>query len=293
MREPPSWCDSRPSRTRPEAARMPHSDAVFSSSVPEVYDRYLGPFLFVPYAEDIAARVAERRVSRVLETAAGTGIVTAALLRALGDDATIVATDLNQGMVAHGAAHVAAPKLSWLHADAMALPFADESFDVVVCQFGVMFMPDQNAAFREARRVLAPGGRFIFNVWGDIDDNVLSRICSDTAEAAFPDDPPRFIRRIPFGHHDCPAIERRLRDAGFSEVSVATVDKRSAPSARSAATGLIQGTPLRNEIEARDPARLAEITEAAAHAIAAECGDGSLDGPAEAGMRAYAFTARR
>jgi ubiquinone/menaquinone biosynthesis C-methylase UbiE len=272
---------------------MPHSDAVFSGSVPEVYDRDLGPFLFAPYAEDIAARVAERSVSRVLETAAGTGIVTAALLRALGERTSIVATDLNEGMMTFGAAHVSAPYLSWLRADAMALPFADASFDVVVCQFGVMFMPDQSVAFREARRVLAPGGRFIFNVWDDIANNEISRICSDTAEAAFPDDPPRFLRRTPFGHYDCAAIELRLRDAGFSEVSRETVDKRSAPSARAAATGLIQGSPLRGEIEARDASRLEEITHAAARAIAAACGNGSPDGPAEGAMRAHVFTARR
>ncbi len=277
----------------PEAAGMGHSDTVFSGSIPEVYDRDLGPFLFAPYAADIAARVAERRVSRVLETAAGTGIVTAALLRALGDGATIVATDLNEGMIAYGAARVSAPHLSWLRADAMALPFADGSFDAVVCQFGVMFMPDQTLAFREARRVLAPDGRFIFNVWGDIADNVISRICSDTAEAAFPDDPPRFLRRTPFGHHDCAALERGLRDAGFPEVAMETVDKRSAPSARSAATGLLQGSPLRSEIEARDPSRLAEITAAAARAIAVACGNGSPDGRAEGGMRAHVFTARR
>ena len=272
---------------------MAHSDTVFAGSIPEVYDRHLGPFLFAPYAEDIAARVAERQVSRVLETAAGTGIVTAALLRALGERTTIVATDLNEGMIAYGSAHVAAPHLSWLQADAMALPFADGSFDGVVCQFGVMFMPDQGAAFREARRVLAPDGRFFFNVWGDIANNEISRICSDTAEAAFPDDPPRFLRRTPFGHHDCAAIEGRLREAGFAEVTLETVDKRSAPTARSAATGLIQGSPLRSEIEARDPARLAEITDAAARAIAAACGNGSPDGRADGGMRAHVFTAQR
>src|SRR5262249_49704927 len=152
---------------------MKDTDKLFIGSMPALYDRHLGPFLFAPYARDVAARAAALAPRRLLETAAGTGIVTRALAQALPETTTITATDLNQAMVDYAAAQTRAPNLTWGQADALALPFADGSFDAVVCQFGVMFFPDKRAGFREALRVLRPGGHFLFSVWDRIEENEI------------------------------------------------------------------------------------------------------------------------
>jgi SAM-dependent methyltransferase len=265
------------------------SDAVFAGSMPALYDRYLGPLYFEPYAADLAARVRTQPPSRVLEVAAGTGIVTRALHDAL-PDATITATDLNPGMVAHGSGRVSAPNVVWSVADAMALPFGDAEFDLVVCQFGAMFFPDRIRAFREAHRVLAPGGRLLLSMWDSVEHNELPGTIARAVAAAFPDEPPSFVTRTPHGHFDTARTEAELRDAGFDPVEIAVVDARSrAPSATDPAIGMCQGSPLRAEIEKRDPSRLAEVTQAAADAVAARFGDGPIDVP----MRAFVFDARR
>ena len=262
---------------------MKDTDKLFVGSMPALYDRHLGPFLFAPYAEDLAGRVAGLGPQRLLETAAGTGIVTRALAGALPSATAITATDLNQAMVDYAAAKTQAPNLTWRQADALALPFPDGSFDAVACQFGVMFFPDKGAGYREALRVLRPGGRFLFNVWDRIEENEISRLATDAVAALFPADPPQFLARTPHGYHDVAVIREQLRDAGFARVEIETVAKRGrAPSARAPAIGFCQGSPLRSEIEARDPIRLAEATDAAAAAIAARFGAGPIEGKIQA-----------
>ncbi|MEO7178086.1 MAG: class I SAM-dependent methyltransferase [Allosphingosinicella sp.] len=265
---------------------MASSDIVFAGSIPEYYDRCLGPFLFEPYAADLAARAALLGPGRILETAAGTGIVTAALAAAL-PAAEIVATDLNPEMLRVAAAKLDTERVTFAPADAQSLPFADGAFDLVVCQFGAMFFPDRAAAYREARRVLAPGGTFLFNVWDRLDANPASRAVAEAVAALFPDDPPSFIARVPFGYHDKAAIEADLRSAGFEAVEAETVAGRSRGAAREVAPGLCQGSPLRAEIEARAPDRLDEATEAALAALVRLHGD-----PVDAAMSAHVFTAR-
>jgi len=162
------------------------ADTVFSGSIPALYDKYLGPLIFEPYAEDLAQRLSTLDAARVLEAAAGTGIVTRALLHALPGSVAIVATDLNQPMVDHAAAQVSSGRVTWQKADAQSLPFPDSVFDAVVCQFGVMFFPDKRQAYREARRVLKPGGRFIFNVWDKLEyihRNPVEATLAETPEA--------------------------------------------------------------------------------------------------------------
>jgi ubiquinone/menaquinone biosynthesis C-methylase UbiE len=219
----------------------------------------------------------------VLETAAGTGIVTRALLRSLSAGTGVVATDLNQPMLDHAAKQVSSSRVSWQKADAQALPFPDATFDAVVCQFGVMFFPDKQKAYREARRMLKPGGRFIFNVWDRIEHNEFADFVTTAVAEMFAGDPPRFLARTPHGYHDKQAVIAEVKSAGFGNVAVETVTRRSvAPSCRDPAIGYCQGTPLRNEIEARDANRLVEATEAAASKISARFGNGPVDGMIQA-----------
>jgi ubiquinone/menaquinone biosynthesis C-methylase UbiE len=267
---------------------MPKIDTVFSGSIPSIYDRYLGPLIFEPYAQDLANRLSDLHTERVLETAAGTGIVTRALLRSLPASASIIATDLNQPMLDHAAKGASSSRVSWQQADAQALPFPDAAFDAVVCQFGVMFFPDKQKAYREARRVLKPGGHFIFNVWDSIEHNEFADLVTSAVAEMFADDPPLFLVRTPHGYYDKQAVVAEVRSAGFVNVAADTLTRRSvAPSCRDPAIGYCQGTPLRNEIEARDANRLVEATEAAAGKISARFGNGPVDGM----MQAHVITA--
>ena len=262
---------------------MTKVDTVFSGSIPSLYDRYVGPLIFEPYAEDLANRLSALNAERVLETAAGTGIVTRALVRSLAANASIIATDLNQPMLDHAAERLPSDRVSWQKVDAQTLPFPDGAFDAVVCQFGAMFFPDKVKAYREARRVLKPGGRFIFNVWDKIEYNEFADIVTAVVADMFPDDPPRFLARTPHGYHDKQAIIAELRSAGFTDIAVETLTLRSvAPTCRDPAIGYCQGTPLRNEIEVRDANRLVEATEAAAGKIQARFGNGPVDGMIQA-----------
>lgn len=261
-----------------------HGDKLFAGVIPRLYETYLVPLIFASYANDLARRVASRQPARVLELAAGTGVVTRAMARALPPGTAIVATDLNEGMLDEARSIGTARTVTWRQADAMRLPFDDASFDAVVCQFGAMFFPGKVEAFREARRVLAPGGAFAFNVWDRIDDNEFADVVTRSLAARFPDDPPRFLARTPHGYHDRATIERDLAQAGFAmPVAIETVTERSrAASPRIPAIAYCAGTPLRNEIEARRPGGLDEATKMAADAIAQRFGDGSVDGKIQA-----------
>lgn len=261
-----------------------NNDKVFAGSIPELYEVHLVPLLFEPYAADLAKRLGPLPLSRVLEVAAGTGVVTRALAAALPESVAVVATDLNQAMLDRAAAVGVARPVEWRQADAMRLPFADESFDAVVCQFGVMFFPDKPKAFAEARRVLRPGGTFVFNVWDKISENEFADAAESALESVFPDDPPRFLSRTPYGYYDPGTVERDLAAGGFTaSPRIETLAARSrAASPRGPAVGYCQGTPLRSEIEARDAARLEEATEAAARVIAERFGAGAVDGKIQA-----------
>jgi SAM-dependent methyltransferase len=260
------------------------TDKVFAGSIPKLYETHLVPLIFEPYARDLARRLGSRRPSRVLEVAAGTGVVTRALACVLPESVSIVATDLNQAMLDQAAAVGSAHAVEWRQADAQRLPFPDGSFDAVVCQFGVMFFPDRPKAFAEARRVLEPGGTLIFSVWDRIAENEFADTVTSALESVFPEDPPRFLARTPHGYHEPGAIQRDLASGGFRGAPrIETVAARSrASSARIPAVAYCQGTPLRNEIEARDAARLGEATDAAAQAVARRFGRGAVDGKIQA-----------
>ncbi|AZO70513.1 MULTISPECIES: methyltransferase domain-containing protein [unclassified Mesorhizobium] len=257
---------------------MLETDKVFAGSVPENYDRYMVPLIFEPYAADLARRAASLSPGSVLEIAAGTGVVTRALAPKLPSGASYVVTDLSQPMLDYAASRQEPDsRITWRQADALALPFEDAAFDVVCCQFGAMFFPDRTLGYREAKRVLKPGGRFLFNVWDRIEENVFADDITNALARIFPDDPPRFLARTPYGYHDTALIRRELEDAGFSRVVIETRAEQSrASSPRIPAVGYCQGSPLRNEIEARDAGKLEAATDYAASVIGDRHGSGEV-----------------
>ncbi|MGX5736407.1 class I SAM-dependent methyltransferase [Bosea thiooxidans] len=269
---------------------MEATDKVFAGPVPQIYERLLVPLLFRPYAEDLAARVMALRPSSIIELAAGTGALTRELAARL-DGAGIVATDLNQPMLDMAATQLSGDaRVVWQQADALGLPFADESFDAAACQFGVMFFPDKPASHREVGRVLRPGGRYLFNVWDSIASNEFIPVLLDALAEAFPNDPPRFIERTPHGYHDVGMIELDLMAGGFAKPVIERVEKRArAASALDVATGFCQGTPIRGEIEARGGPGLMAVTEAVARALERRFGSG----PVEGGIAAFVVSAER
>jgi ubiquinone/menaquinone biosynthesis C-methylase UbiE len=268
---------------------MKEEHARFAGSIPAAYDRYLGHVFFQPYAEDLAARLQVKENGSVLELACGTGILTRELRNRLPATASLIATDLNEPMFQKAAAKFAKGEaVEWRQADACSLPFGDQMFDAVVCQFGIMFVPDKALAAREAHRVLKPGGLFLFNVWDALKHNDLGRIAHETISGYFDRDPPTFYQ-VPFGYHDQNEIKRVLEEAGFRDVQIEVVEKVSGMSrAEDAATGLVQGNPVAVAIAERDPDLLPVITNAVAEALKSRFGGPDIRAP----MRAVIVQAR-
>ena len=256
----------------------------FDGSIPAIYARDLVPLIFQPYADDLAARIAAHAPARVLEIAAGTGVLTRALADRLPATSTLVATDLNAPMLDRAQAQPIARPVAWRQADAMALPFDDAAFDAVACQFGAMFFPDHARAFAETRRVLARGGRFFFNVWDRIDTNPLTCAVVEVAARLFPTRPPDFLARLPHGYHDIARIRDDLAAAGFdTRVRIETLAFTAhAATPRMVATAFCQGTPLRNEIEELEGANLDAVTDAVTAALAERFGPGPVAAPIQA-----------
>jgi ubiquinone/menaquinone biosynthesis C-methylase UbiE len=256
----------------------------FSGSIPEIYDKYLVPLIFEPYAIDLAQRAAALPITNILELAAGTGVVTRRLAMALPGSVFIIASDLSQPMLDQAAAVGTSRPVDWRQADALALPFDKASFDAVVCQFGVMFFPDKARAFAEVRRVLRRGGLFLFNTWDRIEENEFAQTVTAALAGVFPADPPRFMAQLPHGYHDIETIRRDLSAGGFSsDPEILTLAARSlAASAHIPAVAYCQGTPLRGEIEARDPAKLLTATAAAEAALEQRFGTAAVDGKIQA-----------
>lgn len=264
-------------------------NVLFQGAIPENYDRYLGPVIFEPWAEDLVFRLAGKNYERILEIACGTGIVTRRLRDALPAATEIIATDLNRDMF-----EFAKPKFSngenvvWQQADASALPFPNCSFDAAVCQFGVMFVPDKAAAMRESHRVLRSGGVFLFNVWDEFAANPFGQIAHATIASFFDHDPPGFYK-IPFGFYDSAVIQKLLQDAGFEKIESFSETRpcRSA-SATEFATGLVHGNPVGTEATQRgvDPE---DLIAAIAKRIAERFGNA----PVESTMRAIVWQAMK
>lgn len=264
-------------------------DKLFTGSIPKIYETYLVPLIFEGYAQDLADRLAARRPKHVLELAAGTGVVTRAMLTSLDPSAEIIATDLNPAMLDQAAAHTLPRPVAFQQADAMELPFSDQTFDVVVCQFGVMFFPDKAKALAEARRVLRPGGALMFNVWDRIQENEWADAIEHGLAAFFPSDPPKFLSRAPYGYFDRARIAADVAAAGFGAApEIVTIAGRSrAKAASDPAVGFCHGSPLRGEIESRGA--LEHATDAATVEITKRFGAG----PIEAKIQAHVITVER
>lgn len=238
---------------------MASIDVRFSGSVPANYERYLVPLLFRPYAALLAERAAGFEPRRILETAAGTGVVTEELTRRI-PNAEIVATDLNQAMLDVAATRLSSPNLCFVEANALELPFDDSSFDLVVCQFGLMFYPDKVKGNAEARRVLRDDGHYLLAIWDAIERNPLSNLAHQTMQEQFPDNPPTFMVRGPFSYHRPEWIERDLKAAGFDSIEIETIVLTSrSSSAEEAARGLSHGSPMRVELEEYGPDALGDV----------------------------------
>ncbi len=263
---------------------MLETDRLFTGSIPENYDRYMVPLIFQPYADDMAHRAAMLSPGAVLETAAGSGVVTRALAQKLATGARYTVTDLNQAMIDYASSRqLSSAMMKWQQANALALPFESASFDLVCCQFGAMFFPDRVAGYREARRVLKPGGHFLFNVWDRIEENTFAEDVTKALAEFFPNDPPQFMARTPHGYHDKAQIQRELGEAGFANVGIETRAEQShAASPRIVAVAYCQGTPLRGEIEARDATKLEAATDYVESAIAKKHGKGEVSAKIQA-----------
>lgn len=254
------------------------SASIFKGSMPEFYDHYLGPVQFVPYAYEISKRVALVRPEKILETACGTGLVTKAIRDLLPDTTLLIATDFSQDMLDWAAAKLSDMNVLWRKADAQSLPFSNSEFDVVVCQFGVMFFPDRIAAYRECRRVLNKNGVFIFNVWDSLEENELPNLVVATLASIYSDDPPTYNRLVPYGYNDPENISAELKLAGFRNVDIEFVNTQlSVPSAESYAIGSCQGGTNRVDIEKRDPYGLELATNTVARALEAKYGKGEFE----------------
>jgi ubiquinone/menaquinone biosynthesis C-methylase UbiE len=263
--------------------------ARFDGSIPEMYDRYLGALLFEPHAAEIAERVAKLRPRKVLEIAAGTGIVSRQLLEALPQETSLTVTDLNAPMLeyARNKSTTRGRDIEWRQADAQQLPFPDESFDAVVCQFGIMFFPDKLRGLLEFNRVLEKGGALIFSVWDSFDGNPVQFIAHSTIGTFFQEDPPDFYK-VPCGMGNKAEAARLTEDAGFKDIVIETVSLTgSSSSARSAAQGLVKGNPVINAIRERGTDDVDEIVLALARALEVRFGAGPLQVP----LRAHVVTA--
>ena len=267
---------------------MPTSNVAFVGSIPENYEKHLGPVLFEPYAEDLVARLNVPEHATVLEIASGTGIVTRRLRDKLASSVKLIATDLNEAMLDYAKQKFQTDEyVEWKTADATELPFPDASFDAVVCQFGLMFFPDKPRAASQVHRVLKPGGTFLFNVWDAIEKNDMPHLVHQIVARYFPDDPPDFYD-IPFSFYDRDAIKSLLASAGFSKIQISAVPfPQIAASASGVAHGLIHGNPLINAINERNAALAPEIEAELTESISSKFGDS----PARAGMQAVVCSA--
>jgi len=269
---------------------MTDINSAFTGNIPENYDRYLGPMFFHSCAEDLAARIAERPTQQLLEIAAGTGIATRFIRDHLPNETHMMASDLNVDMLKHAEQKFSLDEnIDFRSADAMQLPFEDAQFDVVTCQFGIMFCPDKAQVFREARRVLVPGGRLLFSIWDALAHNPLPRTTNEILAGFFDGNPPAFLH-VPFSYHDQAIIRDDMAGAGLVDVAFTTLDGECVyDDPHLAALGVVTGSPLRIEIEQRGDTPLDDVVERVASGLGTAFGERDCRVP----MRWIVISARR
>ncbi|MHA1565246.1 MAG: class I SAM-dependent methyltransferase [Alphaproteobacteria bacterium] len=288
--------DHAPLATAPSAAATvlgeKSSHTKFVGSIPQIYDQHLGPLLFEFAAADLAKRVCESIPSagRILEVACGTGISTDFLWQALSSETEILATDLNDAMLSYAKQKRGAlTNVTFQQADAQSLPFDDNAFNAVVCQFGLMFFPEKARAMSEFARVLRPGGLLAFNVWDSLENNRVANIAQETIAGFFETDPPDFLK-VPFGYYEINPIRDLIRDAGLEAPNVHTVSATiERPDALSVARGFVEGNPGILQIRERATADSEDIVKAVAKAIDDTYGPAPLQIP----LQKIVFLARR
>lgn len=256
------------------------TENIFKGSIPNTYHEYLVPLIFSAYAEDLASRVSVSDDATILETAAGTGVLTECLANRLPSEVKIIATDLNSTMLDIAREYLAGrSNISFDVANAIDLHYNDDSFDAVLCQFGVMFFPDLARAYQETHRVLKPGGEFVFNVWDSLDTNYFPRAVHESVIKLDQANPPDFLK-LPWGYHDVDVIKRQLEDAGFRDIGVDVLTKQShADSARNVALALAAGSPLAAQLAERGLSDAVETVEAD---LLDEFGEGEISAPMQA-----------
>ncbi|HKC36154.1 MAG TPA: class I SAM-dependent methyltransferase [Chitinophagaceae bacterium] len=255
--------------------------AAFAGSIPANYERYLGPFLFEPYALDLVSRLQDKKYGNTLEIACGTGRVTAHLAKSVKHD-TLTATDLNPDMISVAKEIIIDKNIKWMPADAMQLPFDDGSFDLVVIQFGIMFFPDKEKGLKEAYRVLKTGGKLIYNTWNKVETNVAIHEGRVIIESYFGDNPPIFYN-VPFSMHDDRELTTLTRRAGFKSITTRLVKKEGiSPSAADLAKGMVEGNPVYLAILERDPSLINTIKEHIQKVLAEKLGDKPVKSPLQA-----------
>jgi len=242
---------------------MTTSHSAFVGEIPFYYETYLGPIIFNQYARDLSSRVNVPDTAVILETAAGTGIATRELRDALAKDVHIVATDLNPDMLEQARGKFTGQQnIEFQTGDAQQLPFDNDCFDAVVCQFSMMFFPDQLRAMREAARVLKPGGALLFNVWDSFQHNHLVNTANRCICNCLSDNPPNFFA-TPFGYYNIDRLKGMLYEAGFADIDISVLPRTSvAADARSVALGFVLGTPVRLQIEENHQVALTDIVAA-------------------------------
>ena len=252
---------------------MSGNSAAFIGSIPKDYDEGLGPIIFDYYAKVMAQRAAAGPINRVLETACGTGIVTRALRDALPPTAHLTATDLNADMLTVARAKIRPGEaVEFQTADGTALTFPDASFDATICQFGMMFYPDKDKGFREAHRVLVPGGRYLFSVWDAHRHNPFGRITHAVIGSFFSTDPPQFYV-VPFSYHAIDPIKESLIAAGFLGITISVLRREQpVPDFTAFTRGVVFGNPVLDQIMQRGGVEPGEVQNAVAAAMRKEFG---------------------